>query len=233
MHVADVAVGGNGTTGGGDAYGGYASFSADGGTVHIGNIASLAVDATGGSASGGTGGYASAGGATFSSFDGGTITGGDLTMSADATAGGGINNSGASGGFVSVQALGFNADRPNTISVNEMTLSATSTASGSSIEGTTPGEIDISAIGGSITADTLVANVNSTNFGGTIYLSSGDYGDLPASLQFGTVTGTANGGDFGGNIFLSTASGSTVQLGDATLTASGGFGGLIYLAAGS
>jgi filamentous hemagglutinin family protein len=232
LHVADVATGGNGSTMGGDAYGGSASFSADGGTAHIGNAATIMASATGGNASEGLGGFAGGGFASFASYDGGTITGGDVTMNADATAGIGLSTSGASGGFVSVDALGFNPESPNTIAVGNMTLSAIATTNGPSIEGAGFGEIEMSAIGGSISADTLVANASGTDFGGTISLDAGDFGDLPASLQFGTVNATANGNTFGGNIVVSTAGGSTIDLGTAALNVSSGFGGLIYLAAG-
>jgi hypothetical protein len=93
------------------------------------------------------------------------------------------------------------------------------------------GTISVDSSGGSISADSLTAQANGSTFGGLISLSADNYGG-PGSLQFGSVDAHTTGSDWGGSIIVETSSGATIDLGEATLDASGAFGGYIGLLAG-
>ena len=231
-NVQATATGGGSATQGGQAEGGSTSFVAYSGDATIGGALALDASATGGTATTGAGGFAIGGEAFVGSYDGGQISGGDLTMAVNATGGSGLSGSGAAAaGHIEFDA--GDDQNVSSIAVHNVTLNAIGTGSGTFEGPTGGGFIDISPDGnGTITADSVTANANGTFNGGFITISAGEFGQLPANVQFGSVDATANGSQVGGVILINAASGSTVNLGEATLTANGGFGGTIALTAG-
>lgn len=98
----------------------------------------------------------------------------------------------------------------------------------------TGGIVGIFANGGSVTSNALLAGANGTDNGGFVELGANtNFLGNAGSLQLGSVNATANGGALGGFIFVTSGSGSTVDLGNASLQASGAFGGSISLLAGT
>ena len=227
--------GGAGVTQGGNANGGWADFEVFGGSVALNNPSSLTVTAVGGDASSGTGGYAIGGSAMVEAASGGSLTGGTLSLDTSATGGNGATAGYAGGGRINVFEYGFGSDLPSSITLTSLNLISNGTigtGSASELFGY-GGSIDVFSAGGTINAQTFSAQANGSTFGGSISLASEDFGDGSGSLAFGTTTGVANGADLGGFIFVTTTPGTTIDLGNATLTATGAESGQILLAAGA
>ena len=96
-------------------------------------------------------------------------------------------------------------------------------------------EIVLAADGGSISADLLVARAAGGDYGAYILLEaeSGWEGN-PGSLSFGQVSAFAGSGDGpGGNIGIIAGPGSSINLGQTLLSATGSGAGDIILSAGN
>jgi hypothetical protein len=216
-----------------DSYGGSAWVAAsNGGSITTGDL-TLDASALGqqnnerGSAGSGYGGD------VWITADNGTLTvNGNLTANASGTGGNApLGQSGDGyGGGIEV------ASNTGSISVTGTTdLQANGTGGvGSGVGYGNGGFIGLFATGGSIASNSLLLAANGTNSGGFLELGSdSDFLGNAGSLTFASTDATANGGDNGGSIFVTSGSGSTVDLGDASLRASGGFGGTISLLAGT
>ena len=227
------ATGGAGVIQGGVARAGSANFFIDAGSATF-DSAALHADATGGNATAGAGGYSYASTSDVESF-GGAITGGDLTATADATGGNGTTAAGgAQAGDVELFAYDLGTDQPATITLGNVTLTANGTFGTGPNDGSTNGGfgfVDVYSSGGSISADSLIAQANGSTFGGQVNLTSDiDYaGGGTSTLDFGSVNATANGGDNGGVVTVDASNGSTINLGNAELHANGAFGGEVAL----
>ena len=239
ISIAAAGLGGAGVTQGGNGDGGSATFEIFGGTANVTNTATIDVSSIGGNASNGPGGSAGLGNEGFAELetaDGGSLTGGNLTIDADATGGNGLTAGAAQGGEIDLLADTFGTDAATSMTLQQLSLSANATTgSGAPPDETTSGGgfVSMSAFGGTLTADSLSVRANGSNTGGELTLDADSDGSGHiGNMHFGSVDAQANGGDFGGFIFASTASGSSIDLGDATLGTSGGFGGSIFLFAG-
>ena len=234
--IASAALGGNGVIEGGDASGGSAIFEVFGGTATFSGAGVLDASATGGSASNGTGGFASGGEADAESAAGGSIAGGDLTANASGTGGNGRNSGGAIGGSVGISATSAGSGEPTAMSFGHLDLLANGTVGAGNPggeSGGSGGDVSIQASGGTINANALAIQANGSNFGGMIDLEADPgFDGLKGAMHFGGVNATANGEDNAGFIQVATGMGSAIDLGSATLTTSGGFGGNIFLLAG-
>jgi filamentous hemagglutinin family protein len=232
---------------GGLGSGGAILLTANDATINVTGNATLHADGIGGGFRGegtqaSTSGGAGHGGSAFvETFGAGSLTvGGATAVSANATGGSAITAGGAQGGEINLSANFQNAEVPAGIAVHQLSLAANGTMGTGSSDGETVGSggaVLVTGTGGSIAADSLSAQANGSSDGGFIDLVSnngfGESGGGAGSLRFGTVNAVANGGDFAGNILVSTQSGSSVDLGEASLRASGAFGGSIDLFAGS
>lgn len=215
-----------------DSYGGTASVDAsNGGAISTGDL-TVDVSAVAQSnferGSGGSG-Y---GGSIWITADNGSVTvNGNLAARANGTGGNALGQAG--------NGIGGGIELASDSGSLDVTGSADLQANGTGGFGAAPGTgaggfIGLFSAGGSMTANSLLLNANGTNSGGLLELGSDmDFSGNDGSLQFGSVDATANGGDTGGLISVTTGSGSSVDLGDATLTASGAFGGSISLLAGT
>jgi filamentous hemagglutinin family protein len=212
-----------------DAYGGTIALSAsNGATISTGDL-NLDVSAQGQANSEGRGGSAYGGNLWLGADNGGRLAvNGDLTGRANGTGGNAAGQAGSGiGGSIHLSA---NGDGSLKIDGTTDLQASGSGGVGPSPGGGSGGSIGLFAHDGSISSDALILAANGTNVGGTLDLESNGHA---GSLQFGSVDAFANGGDNGGQIFVASGSGGTVDLGDAALQASGAFGGLISLSAGS
>jgi filamentous hemagglutinin family protein len=234
--IIGYANAGAGIAQGGDAQGGFAAIDVFGGSANLSNAATLNVDATGGNASSGSGGSALGGQAFVEAAEGGNLTGGNLTATANAIGGNGTTAGLAGGGQIDILSDEFGENGATSIALNRLTLAANGTLGAGATDGETigyGGAISLSAFGGSLSANTLIAQTNGSNFGGSIRLASDvEFGGNKGQLSFGTLTGVANGADLGGFIFVTSGSGSVIDLGNANLTAIGADSGQIRLSAG-
>ena len=239
LFMGAQATGGNGVTSGGDASGGAMSIYISGGSANFSNGALLRTDAIGGNASNGTGGTASGGYATVQTYDGGSLTGGFLNMISDGTGGNGAVAGSAYGGSAQILSDSTDSGLPTSISFSSLNLSANGMQGIGGGDGEVApygsgGSVSLYSSGGSVGADTLIATANGSTYGGDVTFQSLLGSDTQVGgLQFGSVSATANGGDYGGFVFLNANSGTTIDLGDAVLNASGAFGGTIDIFAGN
>jgi hypothetical protein len=216
-----------------DSYGGSASVDAsNGGSITTGDL-SLDVSALGqsnyerGSAGSGHGGDI-----WITAENGALTVNGNLTANANGTGGTAAQSLAGNGNGGGIELA---SDGGSINITGSADLQANGTAgSGASPGAGTGGFIGLFATGGTVATNSLLLAANGTNSGGILELGSdSDFLGNAGSLQFGSTDATANGGDVGGLISVTTGSGSTVDLGDATLRASGAFGGTISLLAGT
>ena len=237
LYMGASATGGNGVTSGGYAYGGSADLFVNGGTASFLGGALLQANAIGGNASNGTGGYGGGGFVNVQSYLGGNLSGGFLNAITSGTGGDGTIAGGGYGGGIDISSDSSGSGLPTSLSFTSLNLTANGTQGVGGSDGTTYGQggfIDLRGSGGSLSAGSLVAVANGSTLGGDITFESFVGPDNQAGgLQFGTLNATANGGDSGGLIFVDADFGTTVDLGNAVLDASGAFDGSIYLFTGN
>jgi filamentous hemagglutinin family protein len=233
-------IGGAGGTQGGNGDGGLATVDIFGGSANFTGATTINISSTGGNASNGTGGAAGLEGESFAeieSSDGGSLTAGNLTVNANAIGGNGLTAGAAAGGEIDLFSDDFDTDATTNMAFQQLSLSANGTTGNGGVPGeiiSTGGFVSLLEFGGTISANSLSAQANGTNIGGEVSLEADTDGfGNPASMHFGSTDAQANGGDFGGFIFAATTSGSSIDLGDATLRSIGGFGGSIFLFAGT
>jgi filamentous hemagglutinin family protein len=219
-------------SGGSDSSGGSASVDAsNGGSITTGDLTMDASAVGQSSFERGSAGSGQGGDVWITADNGSLTVNGNLIARANGTGGDAAGQAGnGNGGGIEV------ASDSGSVSVTgSMDLQANGMAgSGASPGAGTGGFIGLFAAGGSIDSPSLLLAANGTNTGGILELGSdGDFSGSKGSLQFGSVDATANGGDTGGLIFVTSGSGSTVDLGDASLRASGAFAGSISLLAGT
>lgn len=249
-----AATGGNGGSDGGDALGGTTDLYVEG-TVTAGGV-ELNATATGGAGSDGEGGEAR-GGASLVEVGGGTLTvTGPTQVLADAIGGSGTTTGGnAYGGATDVYLFEgtANLQGDTLLSVNAIGGAASAGTAGSSMggdayldlwgsslaantmeitaTGQTGGYAEAGLTNSTMTANALTLNANGTTDGGTAELYVGTVSGTPSSLTTGTFTASANGGTAGGEVYVDVGPGSSVDLGIATLLASGGATGFVQLLA--
>jgi len=232
LFIGDNAFGGTGASAGGDGTGGWASLSMNGGAATVTTSANVQATGTGGDSFEGSGGFGSGGNVNIFAADGGTLTGGAFNLDASAAGGSGLIAGAGNAGLVLVEAQTLYTDLPATISLGQLAMTANGFSGNGAPGGGTSsgGSVGILGAGSTISAGSLTMTANGTNIGGfdSIQLDTDHLGS-PAGLSFGSVNAEANGGDVGGQVFISSASGGSLDLGDATLQASGGFGGQISL----
>ncbi|HET7575006.1 MAG TPA: hypothetical protein VFK19_00400 [Sphingomicrobium sp.] len=235
---------GSGQVNGGSAFAGSASLTASGGTIDIGAEGALVTaEAVGGNGTTGVGGFASAGDSTVESTSGGSISGGTaggkLTMNANATGGDGSTAGGADAGDVTLHADASDSGLATSIDMATVDLTARGVLGAGATDSESVGRggtIDVEAYDASIAAGVLSADAFGSLEGGTIQLESesGSPGAQPGRLQFDTLDAFADSDGTGGSVTVGAGSGTTSDIGEAKLGASGELdgGGSVQIFAG-
>ncbi|MGN6058850.1 MAG: beta strand repeat-containing protein, partial [Sphingomicrobium sp.] len=218
--------GGAGVSQGGNGSGGSATLAVSGGSMTVSDNLVIDAHSSGGNAAaqGGDG----QGGSVNLSAGGDVAIHGNLVVNVNGSGGNARSGGSGRGGDIALVAGGGSH-----LGGHHLTLTANG-APGLGGFGGSGGQISVDAAGGAITADVLSIEADGSDSGGSVSLTSeSDFQGNTGSLGFGATNVLADSSDgAGGSIFVASGDTTAIDLGTASLRATGAFGGEIDLLAG-